>query len=325
MTETRRAARPSVSLQINLAPTDHPHARHILPHQLARLAPAVDEVVLTLDLHRSPGRFSEAWLERRPRMDALLTAMCERYSHARVVEVDYGAEAVERVARRFFGARTLPLKDSRGGPYYSYFFGLDTVTHDHVFHLDADMMLSGDAAGWLDAACARLADEPSLLCVAPHPGPPGGQGDAPALGAVADATLPGAWRYRRFSTRIFLVDRAKFERLACPLRPRRPRPVHALRALLAGHPLQREPEAVLTQVMKRRGLSRLDFLGPGFWSLHPPYRSPEFYAALPELLRRVEADDLPDGQRGDEDVNDAMVDWTSARRLKAAKRWWQAR
>jgi hypothetical protein len=50
------------------------------------------------------------------------------------------------------------------------------------------------------------------------------------------------------------------------------------------------------------------------WSLHPPYRSEAFYASLPELVGRVESGDVPNAQRGEHDVHDSMVDWTSVRK-----------
>src|SRR5258708_3765673 len=45
------------TLQINLAPTDLPHLIHILPHQIRQLGAQVDEILLTLDMHQSSGRF----------------------------------------------------------------------------------------------------------------------------------------------------------------------------------------------------------------------------------------------------------------------------
>jgi hypothetical protein len=49
------------------------------------------------------------------------------------------------------------------------------------------------------------------------------------------------------------------------------------------------------------------------WVVHPAFRSEHFYAELPDLIRRIEAGDVPDEQRGDFELNDSMVDWSSAR------------
>jgi hypothetical protein len=56
----------ATTLQINLAPTDLPHLIHILPHQIRQFGGQVDEILLTLDLHQSCGRFGTAWKERLP-------------------------------------------------------------------------------------------------------------------------------------------------------------------------------------------------------------------------------------------------------------------
>jgi hypothetical protein len=73
--------------------------------------------------------------------------------------------------------------------------------------------------------------------------------------------------------------------------------------------------------MSKYGLVRVDFLGrhPGMWSLHPPYRSQLFYDRLPTLIQQIEAGEIPEAQRGDYDVNDNMVDWSSARAERS--RW----
>jgi hypothetical protein len=93
-------------------------------------------------------------------------------------------------------------------------------------------------------------------------------------------------------------------------------PLQRLRARILGHPPEViEAELLLSKTLQRFDLYRIDMLGspPGMWSLHPPYRSEEFYRRLPELIRAVETGDVPEGQRGHYDLNDSMIDWTSAR------------
>jgi len=63
---------PGVTLQISLAPTDFPHARYVLPHQLRQWAGQVDDVLLVVDVYRSRGRFGDGWHERLPRLRRLI-------------------------------------------------------------------------------------------------------------------------------------------------------------------------------------------------------------------------------------------------------------
>ena len=63
----------ATTLQINLAPTDLPHLIHVLPHQIRQFGGQVDEILLTLDLHQSRGRFGAAWKSVYPVFSNLYT------------------------------------------------------------------------------------------------------------------------------------------------------------------------------------------------------------------------------------------------------------
>src|SRR5690606_28406386 len=98
-----------------------------------------------------------------------------------------------------------------------------------------------------------------------------------------------------------------------------------IRARLLGNPSRAlEAETVLSRNMQRLGCWRADMLGngAGMWTLHPPYRSPAFYHTLPELIDRIERDDVPDRQRGHYDINDSMIDWSEPRRRNTKMRRW---
>jgi hypothetical protein len=128
--------RPPATLQISLAPSDYRHASVLLPHQVRAWREQVDEVLLTVDFHRSTGRFSARWAEG----EKLILPLAQSIPGARVVTVDYGPAARVRVSAEFFGGGPVPAKDFRGGPYYGYFFGLNAATHDLVLHADSDLL-----------------------------------------------------------------------------------------------------------------------------------------------------------------------------------------
>jgi hypothetical protein len=317
---------PGVTLQISLAPTDYPHARHILPHQLRQWASEVDEILLVVDLHQSRNsRFATAWAERRPLLERLIADTCARYPHARTIEVDYAPAAATRVARRFFGGRPVPTKDLRGGPFYSYFFALDAATADLVLHADSDILFGGGSSRWIAEAQALLAADGNVLVCSPFPGPPTADGHLVAQRADPYPAPFPAYRFPHLSTRIFALDRARFTSRISALVPSRPNLRGRLRATLQGMPAYDLPENIVSRAMQDRGLYRVDLLGtaPGMWSLHPPHRSALFYELLPSLIARVESGDMPDAQRGCYDINDSLVDWTSARAALAARPWWQ--
>lgn len=319
----------SVCLQINLHPRDATIAVHMLPHHLRVLGGQVDEVLLTVDLqHRKGSRYrSEDFEAERARLQQILDRVCAGEPKARVVTVDYAAAARERVAREFMGGPYVPLQAYYGGPYYPYLYGLHAARADHVLHLDSDMLLGGGSQTWVREALALLARDRSVIACNPLPGPPTADGRLRTQQAErVEAPYP-AWRFRSLSTRVFLLDKRRFlsGELRVPLlRPAWPKRVGAWIQYT-------EPyialEDSLSAFMRACGLSRIDFLGEGggLWTLHPVYRCPRFYRELPNLIARVESGDVPEGQRGDYDLNDAMFDWSEARAARTLARRAQRR
>jgi hypothetical protein len=318
----------AVTLQINVAPTDLPHAVHTLPHQLRVFAGQVQEIIFTYDLHRTErgGRFAEGWEERRGPMDELLERLCADHPAARVEQVDYAPARMSELARELFGPGTeMPVKDTKGAPFYPYFDGLLAARHDHVLHLDSDMMFGGAGESWVREACELLAGEASVLACNPLAGPPLREAASTPPGAGSVAGIPGAVRVQTMNTRLYLIDRARMRERMLPMELLGPiRLISRVKARLHGNPPFGAAELVIGEAMRRAGLCRVDFPGsaPGLWSLHPPFRSPEFYRELPRLIEQVETGRIPEAQRGDYELGDAMLDWTRARRRARIRRIW---
>jgi hypothetical protein len=314
--------RPPATLQISLAPSDYRHARVLLEHQVRAWRGQFSEVLLTVDFHRSAGRFSERWAEGQD----LIMPLAQSIAGARVLKVDYGPQAQAGVSAEFFGGRPVPAKDFRGGPFYSYFFGLNAATNDLVLHADSDLLFGGGSPTWLAEAASAMALHPEILFSAPLPGPPADDGRLHSQSGLAEAEQAFAFRFGTMSTRLFLMSRERFRSTIGSLNPARPPSLrNRIKALVEGNPPEDLPEHLLSQAMRDRGLVRLEFLGtdPGMWSLHPPYRCADYYEKLPELIRRVEGNDIPEAQRGDHDINSSLVDWTEAIASLRGNRWWR--
>lgn len=309
----------AVTLQVNVAPSDLPHAGPILRHQLRVWGGQVDEVLYTLDLTPpAGGRFAEGWEERRAPVETLLDELCATHPGARVGAVDASPAARRAVAERFLADDDIPLKDSRGGPLYSYFHGLHEARHDLVLHMDSDMLYGGGSQTWVAEATALLAARDDVLAAGPLPGPPRADGALLGQAGAEPDAVDGrpAHRFPTLTTRVFLLDRRRFAERVWPLALRPPLLWRSrVKARWRGHPPYAMPEQLLSIAMREHRLWRVDFLGraPGMWSLHPPHRSASFYAGLDELVARIEAGDVPDAQRGDYDVNDSLVDWSDVR------------
>jgi hypothetical protein len=276
----------------------------------------VDEVLFSLDPSTDPAGAAG--------LDALLAELCAGHPGARVAPVDAGEAALARVSQAFFGGARVPSKDTKGAPFYPYFHGLVEARNDHVLHLDSDMLFGGGSQTWMAEALALLASRPEVLFCGPMPGPPRPDGWIDQDAERDDGPPPG-FRFPTMSTRIFLVDRRALSERLGPLDLEHPVKLHRrVKAVAKGRPPAVAAEIVVSAAMVERGLHRVDFLGadPGMWSLHPLYRSPEFYEALPELVARVERGDVPEDQLGRYDVQDSLFDFTRARRRAARRRLW---
>lgn len=309
---------PPVSLQISLAPVDYRKALILLPHQLDTFAPYCSELLVVVDCHQSRGRFGGdhyEWLENKNRLFTFLEGLQEKYTtQLRIVTVDYRQR--RRIGRMFFGGGRCPKKDFRGGPYFSYYYGLLECHNDHVFHIDADMMFGGSPQQWFKMVIAHMATNTTILAATPLGGPP-------------DPTTPGAgyqsaeqyyhngqhigWLCSHFTTRVFLIDRrklygqlqrtfAKYLELGS---------LYSFYwALRKQESLYEVPEEDITRFMLARNMRRLDTGGDGcFWSLHPPMRTERFYRLLPKLVESVENGIMPRAQLGQYDVQEFTLDW----------------
>ena len=305
-----------VALQINYQPTDVRHAVHLLPHQLAVLGSQVDEVVFNLDLHRSRGDFTIGWDEHLSPMRDYLESVAADLPNARVVEVDYSPDARRRVNDAYFGGAMAPLKNFRGRPFYTSIEPWTTVSCDWLLHLDSDMLLGGGSSSWVAQAQQLIRDNATYVLASPLPGPPREDGTVLRQGDAQYVQPAPAIIVPRMSWRIFLTHIPKFRAKVGPI-PLLPAPLKGrIWTLREDNPPYEKIENIVGRQMQRHGLHRIDFLGsaPGLWSLHPPLRSEQFYASLPDLIERVERGDVPPEQRGDYDMNDSMIDWTDARR-----------
>ncbi len=306
----------ATTLQINLAPTDLPHLIHTLPHQLRQLGGQVEEILLTLDLHKSQGRYGTAWKERLPGFLEFLHQQSETHGKIRTHEVDYSASAVRAISEQFFGGEFIPPKDRNGAPFYAYFSGIANARYDYIFHIDSDMMFGGGSQFWIAEAKRLMEARPEVMVCVPHPGPPTPDGTLRTQTLTREPYTSVAFRATHMDTRVAFFDRRRLISQLAPIPVLQPPIFRRWQARLEGNFPYMYAEASLSVAMKRARLLRIDFLGrePGMWSLHPPYRNAAFYERLPLLIKNIEQGDVPEGQLGDYDMNDSMVDWSSVRK-----------
>jgi hypothetical protein len=311
-----------VTLQINLAPSDYLHARYILKHQLNILYEQVNEIILTIDTQPSKGRFAEGWETYKELLYNFFTAEIETKYSVKIIPVDYSEAAMQKVAKYFFDKNSMPEKDFRGGPFYAYFFGLYSAANNLIFHLDSDIFLGGSSKTWITEAADLFETDPTCFILSPLPGPPHAD-DILIDQDVINKLAPYTWQLNGMSTRVFMTNRSKFN--TNKLLFAKPSLRNQVKALVEGNANADLPEHILSAYIRKNNLKRIDFLGSGngLWSLHPPYRTKTFYDELQVLILRIELNDLPEKQQGFYDIVDEVCDWSAAKKVIAANRWWK--
>lgn len=311
-------------LQINIHPNDHKHIEPLLRHQIKVWGDGIDRVRLTLDLHNSEsGRYrSNSFSDNLRSMRSIIRNVSRDFPFITVDEVDTSPETRNKIAKKFFNKDDLPIKAWDGGPFYSYLFGLWKARAKTIIHMDSDMMFGGLSPTWISEAEEILDTDPDVIFVAPLSGPPHPDGVLkghrlqPGV-PVKPYKLPVSYAFNSVSTRIFVTRPELIRSRIGHFEWLPPSPSQQFRARLLGNPpLSREFEVVLSHTMQKRGLIRVDHHGrnTGMWSLHPPFRTAQFYADLPAIIRRVERGDMPAEQLGQYDMHDSICDWSVPRR-----------
>jgi len=59
---------------------------------------------------------------------------------------------------------------------------------------------------------------------------------------------------------------------------------------------------MMSQLLQQNQLVRADLAAQTAWSLHPPDHGPQFIAALPQLISKVESGWFPGAQAGNYDL-----------------------
>jgi hypothetical protein len=224
----------------------------------------VDEVLLSVETLRSPGFRGAEWDEGRPKLAAVLETMSACHPNLRAMDVDYSEDAHARVSGEFFGSARIPPKDCFGAPFYAYLHGLHHASHQHVLHLDADMLFGGGSQNWIDEAVAAMRARTDVLVCGPLPGPPSAAGSIPApirrrhhrTQRYGSEPIPQshstlAYGFTHMSTRVFLIDRRRFASAIGALKHIRLRRLTYPREL--GHPPYFPLETVFSRAMHRAG------------------------------------------------------------------------
>ncbi len=304
---------PSCALWIMVARTDLPFMMQTIPHLVrashypfSERVLAVDTAPLTGDKVNRPGIGS---------LDDLRDRVAQLIRDGvvdRSVDITYDPAYRDRVYRKHFGTPIRYTHNYKGYPILGTIFTIEEAQGDYMLHYDSDMLLHQDPGyQWLDEGMELLERHPEVMSLRPLTGPPRPDGSM-EQNYPYDKDPDGFYTFKFFGSRAYLIRKQTFDAmLPLPViwRPYRNQIVSKLPVALQtwlnnrlGKGKLDSWEIMVSQKLEQSHYVRGVLANPQAWTLHPKTRSPEFLAALPDIIARVEAGDYPPEQAGHYDL-----------------------
>ncbi|MBD2744810.1 hypothetical protein [Coleofasciculus sp. FACHB-1120] len=303
----------SCSLWILVARTDLPFMMHTIPHlvkmsklKFSERVLAVDTAPLTGDKVGRPGIGTLE--ELRERCDRLLRdGVVDK-----VVDIDYSGAYHDRVYRKHFGSRIRYTHNYKGYPILGTIFHIEEAQGDYMLHYDSDMLLHQQPDySWVEEGIKLMQQNPEVMAIRPLTGPPTEDGSMYQR-MPYERDPHGFYTFKFFSSRIYLIDKKRFDKLL-PLpvlwRPYRQKIANRLPVRLqtilnniAGKGALDSWEVMVSNQLEATQYVRGVLDSPKAWTVHPKDRGSEFIEALPKIIEKVETGWYPPEQAGHYDL-----------------------
>jgi hypothetical protein len=211
----------------------------------------------------------------------------------RLSEIDAAA-----LSRKHFGTAVSVSRDHRGIPLLGWIAALEAAHTDLVAYFDSDILMhQAPGHDWIAEGADIIRNDPSVMFVAPHPGPPTANGELYEQEPPPEIDDRGNFRWKLFSSRRFLVSRSRFFAML----PTPPHYVSWKRALAMklGYGNALLPwETTVSRALAASAYDMVYLRSPKAWFLHSPDHGPPWQDALPKLIAHVERGVYPTAQAG---------------------------
>jgi hypothetical protein len=288
------------SMVVLVGPGDIEFFRHITAHLKRTAHFQFSETFLVLDTMRR--HKSEALV-------ATARAMQAANEIDRYVELEPHMNII--LAHKHFAEAPKRLRDNRGIPLFGWIAGMENATAEYLFHSDSDILIHSAANfSWVKAAIDVMENDPSIMFVMPLAGPPNlygllGQKIAPVIDEA------GNYRFKTFSSRHYVVNRRRFEKLL-PLPPVHASKRQKLFMALGGPSSLRAWEKHVGLALASSAFFRIHLSDRRAWALHCKDHGPRWRENLPAIMAAVERGEFPRPQAGHYDLR--LEDWLKAGR-----------
>ncbi|MBU7583681.1 MAG: glycosyltransferase family 2 protein [Nostoc sp. TH1S01] len=278
----------TVSFTTNACVTDNPFIEKTLRSMLHSLNYPFHEKLVALDVGKPVGKYLERQTGEIEELRTKLEQLRTEGIINRVDEVPWDETLQKAVLKKYFGRDDIEVKDFDGAPIYQYLFALEQCTGDYILHVDSDVLFCQELSrkSWIDEGIEMLQANPSVVIATCEGGPPQAKNFIEKLTGRPSKSKPQKlWnKARNVSTRYFLLDRKRLEKIVLPLVQKD-----------IGEPLENS----FTHTFKVKGFERWSMTA-GTWAIHPVEHGENFIQHLDDLIWAVENNVYPfkrDGKR----------------------------
>jgi len=303
-----------ITLQINLSAGDINYA-DIMVRDLVSKHTEVKETLLIVDCCKPQRTKSIDPLIKYPepeysskikKIKNITNKLLQNEIVDNVYLIEQGDPLLKKVAKKYINTLFSETHDAKGTPVLSYLLPLELITTRYMVHYDADMLLyQKEGCFWTLEAIKIMIEYDNAIFATPRVAPPFAdllnKEDATSLheGPIPNP-VKGGWLINWFSTRCFLIDNYKFNKLL-PLMD-----TSIYLELILRKIFQRSfpmaTEMLLHKSLGKRGYRRLDLNSEDYWLLHPEEKDEKYISNLTKLLDYISRDEIPDEQRGWENM-----------------------
>lgn len=294
---------PSCSLWIFVALPDTSFLLQTIPHLVKVNNFPFEERVLAVDTAPLMGdKVTRPFIGTMEELRDCTEKLLQAGVVDRVVDINYDANYHKQVYKKHFGTPIRFTHNYKGYPILGSIFSIEECKSNYMLHFDSDMLMYQQPNhNWIAEAVKLMEENPQMMFVRPLAGPP-----------KNEKKLEQFDVFKTFGSRVYLIDCKRFDKfLPIPVLWRNynqkwmnnlPTKLQTALSNLTGKGKLDSWEIMVTLGLEQTEYFRANLTNPAAWTLHPKDRSPEFLAALPNMIARIEAGDFPAQQAGEYDL-----------------------
>ncbi len=299
---------PSCSIWFLVARSDVSFMMQTIPHIIRMCNYPFSQRVVAVDTNPLSGDYIS-----RPCIGTLteLQKCCDNLLKSgvidKIINIDFSEDYQYKAHVKHFGQFIRQTHNFRGAPVLGYIFLLEEAQSDYILHFNTDMLIYHDPNyNWVKEGIEKLCQYPEIVCVTPLSGPPSEDGLLHQR-APYEKDPRGFYRFKQFTSRKFLVDIKRFQKLL-PLRiswKAKSRPSnlpHLLQTIIDPFTAEKELdrwENMVSNRLRETPYFRIDLDTCSAWAVHSSYTHDKvFVENLPRIIEKIESGWYPPEQAG---------------------------